>query len=254
MLRISLSLASMAVGIAALATDNLTMIVGTYTDQGTSHGIYTCRFNQVDGTSVVLDSVQAGNPSFLAVSGDAKHVYAVSEYDDGRQSVLAFGLDAAMGHLTPMCSERCGIGAMRGRNRMPGAAPCNIMLHEGKVVTSNYSGGDISVFPVSAEGSLRPESQYFDMHIDGSSAVAHIHCCNVTPDGRYMLATDLGNDCVWRFDVGVGGKMLSHPMIAYRAPKGTGPRHFVFNGRGDRIYLIGELDGTVTVFCHNAKW
>lgn len=251
MIKESLLLASIAVGTAAFAGDNLPMLVGTYTDQSTSHGIYTYSFNQSDGTASVLDSVAAGNPSFLVLSDDAMRVYAVSEYDDGRQSALAFGFNPATGRLTPMGGEKCGVGATREGNNMPGAAPCNIMVHDGNVVTSNYNGGDISVFPVSSDGALNPESQYFDMHIDGLPDAAHIHCCRIAPDGRYMLAADLGNDCIWRFEVGTGDKPLSNPMMAYRAPKGTGPRHFVFNSRGDRAYLIGELDGTVTVFAYS---
>ena len=247
---ISSMLLSMAVGTTALASDSLTMVVGTYTDQGTSHGIYTYRFDQTEGMASLLDSVAAGNPSFVAVNGDATRVYAVSEYDDGRQSALAFTLDCTTGHLAPIGAERCGTGATRSANSMPGAAPCNIMLYDRHLVTSNYNGGDISVFPLTADGGLRPENQYFDMHIDGSAATAHIHCCRVTPDRRYMLAADLGNDCIWRFGIGKDGVLLSHPVVAYRAPKGTGPRHFVFSGSGDRAYLIGELDGTVTVLSY----
>lgn len=240
----------MAMCSAVAAADDLTVIVGTYTDQSASHGIYTYRFDQKSGTASVLDSVAAGNPSFLAVSDDARHVYAVSEYTDGRQSALAFAFCAKTGHLDALGGEKCGTSATRAGNKMPGAAPCNIMLHDGHAVTSNYFGGDISVFPVAADGSLKPETQYFDMHIDSTDAVAHIHCCRMTPDGRYMLAADLGNDCIWRFDVASGDNMLSHPVVAYSAPKGTGPRHFVFNDRGDTVYLMGELDGTVTVLSY----
>lgn len=252
MLKTSLLLATLAIGTATIANDNLTMLVGTYTERGASHGIYSYVFNQAEGTAAVLDSVSAGNPSFLAVGDDGRHVYAVSEYDDGRQSALAFGFDPATGHLVPLGKEKCGMRASRKGNHMPGAAPCNIMVYEGRVVTSNYNGGDISVFPVSDDGTLKPESQCFDMHIeDNGNVAAHIHSCHVTPDNRYMLTADLGNDCIWRFDVRNGDKMLSHPSVAYHAPKGTGPRHFVFNDRGDIAYMIGELDGTITVFTYS---
>lgn len=251
MIKKSLLLASIMVGTVAFAGNKLTMLVGTYTDNSTSHGIYAYQFNQNDGTASILDSVAAGNPSFLTISGDNRRVYSVSEYDDGRQSALAFGFNKTTGHLTPLGGEKCGMGAARKSNRMPGAAPCNIMLHGKCVVTSNYNGGDISVFPVSADGSLKPETQYFDMHIDGSSDVSHIHSCHITPDGRYMLTADLGNDCIWRFNVNSDGNMLSNPVVAYQAPKGTGPRHFTFSKHGDRAYLIGELDGTVTVFAYS---
>lgn len=236
--------------VSAHAGDRLTMVVGTYTDQGTSLGIYTFTFNQRSGQFAPLDSVSAGNPSFLTVDDERKRVYAVSEYDDGRQGVLSFAFDRKSGHLTPLGEQRCGVSPVRQDNPMPGAAPCNIMLMGHRAVTSNYNGGDLSVFPLSSDGSLGPESQYFDLHVAGSEAVSHIHCCRLTPDGRYLLAADLGNDCIWRFSVGADGALLPSPVMAYRAPKGTGPRHFVFNRQGDRVYLMSELDGSVTVLSY----
>jgi 6-phosphogluconolactonase len=86
------------------------------------------------------------------------------------------------------------------------------MLYGGYVVTSNYNGGDISVFPIKEDGSVAPESQYFDMHREGSGMVSHIHCCQMTPDHQYMLANDLGNDCIWRFQVNDGKEFLSNPV------------------------------------------
>ena len=61
----------------------------------------------------------------------------------------------------------------------------------------------------------------------------------------------MGNDCIWRFQVNDGKEFLSNPVLAYQAPKGTGPRHLVFNSKGNVAYLIGELDGTVTVLGYN---
>lgn len=234
-------------GLHVIAGNNLTMIVGTYTDQSTSDGMYVYRFNQHSGEARALGGVKAGNPSFLAVGAGGTRVYAVSEYDDGRQGIGAYSLNRADGSLRLIDSRSCGTLATRQGNRMPGAAPCNVMVYGGHVVTSNYNGGDISVFPIAADGGLGAESQYFDMYRDSLGSVSHIHCCRMTPDRRYMLADDLGNDCIWRFDVGSGETFLSSPAVAYSAPKGTGPRHLVFNNKGDRAYLIGELDGTVTV-------
>lgn len=236
----------------SMANDKLNMLVGTYTEQSMSEGIYTYVFDQSSGKATLCDSVKADNPSFLVVSDDDTHVYSVSEYDDGRQGVLAFGYDKATGSLKPLGRQTCGLGAKRHDNTMPGAAPCNIMILGRNVVTSNYNGGDISVFPLSADGTLLPENQYFDMHVDGSNAVSHIHCCRVTPDGRYMLAADLGNDCLWRFDIDSRDGSLAHPVMAYRAPSGTGPRHFVFNAKGDRVYMLGELDGSLTVLSYKS--
>ena len=238
-------------GIRTLAgSDELTMIVGTYTDQSLSHGMYIYRFNQHTGVSRQIGDVHAGNPSFLVVNDDGNQVYAVSEYDDGRQGIGSFVLDAVAGTMTPTGFQKCGTKATRIGNLMPGAAPCNVMLYGGHVVTSNYNGGDISVFPVDDSGSVAPETQYFDMYREQNGVDSHIHCCQMTHDKKYMMATDLGNDCIWRFSVGSGKEFLSSPVVAYQAPKGTGPRHFVFNREGNIAYLVGELDGSVIVLSY----
>ena len=92
---------TMAVGMPAAASDELTMVVGTYTDQSTSDGMYVYRFNQRTGKSQLVSSVQAGNPSFLMMNHDANRVYAVSEYADGRQGLGAFILNRTKGEMTP---------------------------------------------------------------------------------------------------------------------------------------------------------
>ena len=61
------------------------MYIGTYTEESNSNGIYTYRFNQENGTFELLSSATAGNPSFVTLSPDGKRLYAVSEYNDGRQ-------------------------------------------------------------------------------------------------------------------------------------------------------------------------
>lgn len=52
-------------GLQSFAGNDLTMIVGTYTDQITSEGMYVYRFNQDNGKSEAVSSIKSGNPSFL---------------------------------------------------------------------------------------------------------------------------------------------------------------------------------------------
>ena len=236
------------------ASNNLTMVVGTYTEQSPSKGIYVMLFDQITGTAQPISSIKASNPSFLTISNDATHVYAVKEYADNRRGASAYTLDLAKGTMTQINSQECGTLAKTQTKGTPGADPCNIMLYGNHVVTSNYTGGDISVFPVASDGSLRPEAQYKNLYI-GGNVDAHIHCCHMTPDKNFVMATDLGNDCIWMFKANNKSEnFLGKAKVAYKAPKGTGPRHFVFNQKGTIAYLIGELDGTVTVLgYHNGK-
>ena len=48
-------------GIQSFAGNNLTMIVGTYTDQSTSEGMYVYRFNQESGKAEAVSSVNETN-------------------------------------------------------------------------------------------------------------------------------------------------------------------------------------------------
>ena len=248
----------------ANAGDNLTLVVGTYTEESISDGIYVYRFNQQTGTATPLNSIKADNPSFLIADKKAAHIYAVSEYNDGRQGCRAFAFNSKNGAMQPLSSQRCGANpydttastTTRLSNDAKGADPCNVMMYAGYVVTSNYTGGDISVFPTGNDGTLLPEQQCVNMHSSTSDTPSHIHCCRMTPDKRYMLAADLGNDCIWRFDIkatkgaDTAAPLLTKPAVAYKEEHGSGPRHFVFNKKGDRVYLINELDGVLTVLSH----
>ena len=63
--------------------DSMRVYVGTYTG-GSSEGIYVYNLNMSSG-ELTYESHIAGveNPSFLALSPDNRHLYAVNENEDG---------------------------------------------------------------------------------------------------------------------------------------------------------------------------
>ena len=253
--RLHLFLLSLLLPVCALGqgTDTLTMIVGTYTEGSESKGIYTLRFNQSTGEAQLLSTCKVGNPSFVCVAPGNRRVYAVSEYNDGRQAAVALSLDSASGSLRVLNSQpTCGDG--KG-----GEDPCNIWTDGHYVVTANYTGGSISVFPIAADGSLKPASQYIKYTALHEGGAAHIHCVRPTPDGRYLLATDLGNDRIYRFPVNHkatpqnGQPFLLDDTVVYEGHQGWGPRHFVFDKTGYMVYLINELGDYVCTFGYGNK-
>lgn len=74
------------------------MFVGTYTD-GSSRGIYSCRFNQETGEAEVVDSLEMTNPSYLTVSRDRQLLYVVSETHDDKASLNIVRFDKHGGML-----------------------------------------------------------------------------------------------------------------------------------------------------------
>ena len=156
--------------------DELAMLIGTYTN-GSSKGIYTFRFNQETGTAVPLSSAALPNPSYLVPSEDGEFVYAVSEMNDSTAALSSLAFDRETGEL-------------RLLNTVPtfGADPCYVATNGREVLTANYSGGTMSVFPLQKDGTLAPADTLFQGSATGPDAIRqatpHIHCTVFSPDGK----------------------------------------------------------------------
>jgi len=231
--------------------NNLMMYIGTYTEESNSNGIYTYYFNQENGTFELLSSATAANPSFVTLSPDGKHLYAVSEYNDGRQGAYSFDVSEDKVQLShPVFLPT----APKEYLPRAGADPCHIVTDGKYVITANYTGGDISVFSLDGEGKLKAETQHIAFVGKTPKRVAHIHCIIPTPDKKYILATDLGNDRVYRFRYNKkarkNAEVLTAQRVAYEVSDEQGPRHLTFSKDGHFAYLINELGGECVVLSY----
>ena len=233
--------------------NNLMMYVGTYTEGGNSKGIYTYHFNQENGTFELLSSASAGNPSFVTLSPDGTRLYAVSEYNDGRQGAYSFDVSEDKVQLSnPIFLPTAPKEALP----RAGADPCHIVSDGKYVITANYTGGDISVFSLDAAGRLQAEVQHIAFVEASHGSASHIHCIIPTPERRYVLVTNLGKNCVYRFrykarKASKGVKVLSDMKVAYRISDTIqGPRHLTFSKDGHFAYLINELGGECVVLSY----
>ena len=171
----------------------LTMLVGTYTT-GESKGIYSYRFNQETGESQALSLAEIGNPSYLIPSSDGKFVYAVSEFGEDRAAVNAFAFDRTKGTFRFLNSQKT-----------LGADPCYLLTDGKHVVTANYSGGSISIFSIAKDGTLLPVDSVIAFKGNGADKVRqekpHLHCVQISPEGNYLFANDLGTDQIHKFSI-----------------------------------------------------
>ena len=219
---------------SAFRPDTATMLVGTYTGEG-SAGVYSYVFNQKTGRAVQMGVAESGNPSFVAARGG--FAYSVNEYSDGRQAASSFVLEDGV----PMPLNSVSARPDSARSATTGGDPCNILTGRHFVATSNYTGGDLSVFPVNADGSLGALSGFFSF-----GPGAHIHCARFSPDSAFVFVADLGNDCIWRLRADADG--LAGPELAWQGGEGLGPRHLVFDAAGAHAYLICELSDSLVCF------
>ena len=232
---------------------NLMMYIGTYTEGGNSKGIYTYHFNQENGIFELLSSATAANPSFVTLSPDGKRLYAVSEYNDGRQGAYSFDVSEDKSQLSnPVFLPTAPKEALP----RAGADPCHIVADDKYVITANYTGGDISVFSLDVAGRLQTEVQHISFVEALHGSASHIHCIIPTPEKRYVLVTNLGKNCVYRFrykarKASKGVKVLSDMKVAYRISDTIqGPRHLTFSKDGRFAYLINELGGECVVLSY----
>ncbi len=232
-------------------SDTLYMLVGSY-GPADQEGIKVYKFNQAIGEGQYVSGVKGiSNPSYQTVSKDGKRVYSVGEDDGGTASAHTLTFDAATGTLTLINSQPT-----------QGAAPCHIALspEEDYVVTANYNGSNISLFPLDGKGRLKPGQT---IGFEGSGpdkerqAIPHLHFVYFTPDNHYLLANDLGTDRIHRFPLNTRQKGSNTPLVDrqrasdIRLTPGSGPRHAVFSADGRFAYLITELSGEVMAFTYD---
>ena len=222
------------------AQENLKMIVGTYTD-GTSKGIYSFNFNQQTGTATPLCSLQITNPSYLTIAKDGNHIYAVTERNDDMASVCAIGFN-----------KRTGSMQLINMQKTCGEDPCYVDTNGRMVITANYSGGSMSVFPLNAEGALQPMSQQISGGIGGPDTVRqtvpHVHCARFSADGKDIYATDFSADRLLQIEVNADKTDIGNDWVFANVTQGSGPRHIELSRDGRFMYVMSELSGHITVF------
>ena len=241
MKKLLLGLSALTLSVSAMAGDELRMVVGTYTDTG-STGLYSFSFNQNTGKARLLDSLAMVNPSYLTFGRGGRLLYAVNEIPEKHATLSAVAFDAASGKMTFLNKHYTG-----------GADPCFVEANDTIAVTANYSSGSMTVFPILKDGSLGPCSFIYQGNVEKGGRVpqnvAHIHTARFMPDG-HILATDFSADQLLLYKR-EGDKVIPQG-VAGRLLAGSAPRHIEHSAGWRYVYVMSELAGTVTVFSNKA--
>jgi 6-phosphogluconolactonase len=229
------------------ASGSQRLFVGTYTN-GKSEGIYRCLFDVGSG-DLTVESVTKGvtNPSFLVVDRNRSRLYCVNETAEfeGKSggSVSAFAVNPETGDLR-----------LLNRSSSHGADPCHLTIDSAGrfVLVANYTGGSLAVLPIRGDGSLGGATdvvQHKGSSVKPRQQGPHAHSVVLDPSGRYAYAADLGLDrvMIYRFDDQQGKLLPASPGWAGLKP-GAGPRHLAFSPDGSGVYVVNELDSTLTAF------
>jgi 6-phosphogluconolactonase len=219
---------------------------------GGKNAIALFRLDPVNNVLEPQGEAAAIGSGFFAFSPDERFLYALtSSVDENKKrtdQVAAFAVDRATGKLNLL-------------NRQPtqgdGACFVTVDPQDKNVLVANYNSATVAVFPLSADGTLRPASCVIKQ--TGSSVNptrqnhAYAHSVNLDHAGRFAFVADLGADklFVYRFDPATGVLTPNDPP-AVTVPPGSGPRHFSFGSDGRFAYLANEMGNSVIVYSYDA--
>lgn len=221
-------------------------------EASTGQRAYIGSFTEAGGAGITVAAVDVGtgalrpsrhltevtNPSYLALAPGSGVLYAVSETPAGAVAAYALGDRDRLELIAP------GLVPVGGDN------PTHLTVAGGQLFTANYGSGSVSALPLRLDGGLVEGAARVLSH-QGSGPIAdrqrapHAHAVLPDPQRRWLLSADLGTDAVWIYRLEHTGTALS-PHGTARLAGGTGPRHLAFHPQGDRAYVVGELNSTLT--------
>ncbi|MGY0055662.1 lactonase family protein [Streptomyces sp. LZ34] len=229
--------------------DELLVLTGSYTPDtgGNGAGLAAVRFAPGTGSLTAeprVSPVPVSGASFLAAHPSLDVVYSTNEADTGAVSAVVRQNDEVLSPLGAPVSSG-------------GANPCQLTVHpDGHwLLTANYGSdtmpGSVAVHRLDADGRIR-ELTDVAVHegtgpVRGRQDTSHAHQVLVTPDGRYLLATDLGADAVFTYRLDTRTGRLQR-LAVNRTRPGSGPRHLAFAPDGACAWSADELSSTLT--CH----
>jgi 6-phosphogluconolactonase len=218
-----------------------------------AEGIYQSRLDTKSGQLAPTTlAATVDGPGFLALHPSGELLYAVSRVPGTNvDGVTAFRVaDDTLSFVN-------GQGLVDGTEDDGGGAHLSVHPSGRFLVTAQYGGGTVAVFPLQDDGQIGPRSQLIE-HRGGSGVVAgrqdspHPHWTGFDRAGRFAFVPDLGLDRVVIYKVDPTAPSLSsHGEAA--VPPGGGPRHMAFSPDGRFAYVLNELALSVTVFRYDEE-
>jgi 6-phosphogluconolactonase len=218
------------------------LLIGTYTQSCDSKGIYVYDFDSKTGDFNFKNATEKViNPSYLTTSKENNFIYSVNE-NGAESTISSFSYNPSSGKLD-----------LINKQSSKGADPCYIINDDKNVIVANYSGGNISVFGKNNDGSLAEAKQIIQHYGKGINAQRqegpHVHMVHFSPDKKFVMSNDLGNDKVYSYAYNPNGaSTILELKDSISVKSGSGPRHLTFSKDGRFVYLLQELDGALTVF------
>ncbi|QTD37171.1 lactonase family protein [Polaribacter batillariae] len=218
---------------------NMTFYVGTYTKKD-SKGIYKYALSSVGKLSKIGLMAETVNPSFLAKSKNNKTLFAVGETDiNGTGFISSFKIEKDT--LEFISKAETG-----------GANPCFVAVNTNNyMVTANYSGGNVGLLKADNSGKLMPllfVQQHSGKGTTKRQQSPHAHSAWFHPNKKEIISVDLGTNELWFSKINTTkNKLVFTKQKKLKMADGAGPRHLTFHPNKKWIYVLNELNNTISL-------
>ena len=204
-------------------------------------GILRCVLDGKTGKiSVPTVAAEAKSASYVALSPDAKFLYATAEGAEG--AVASYAVEGDKLRLLNTEATK-------------GKGPTHLVVDAAgrNLVVVNYGSGSTTALPIKADGSFAPATSSIQ-HVGsgpnvGRQAGPHAHGVYFHPQNGRAYVADIGTDdiFIFKFDAEKGLLTPNKPKSG-RVTAGEGPRHLAFHPSGKFAYVNTEMGLNVVAF------
>ncbi|WP_407405055.1 lactonase family protein [Chryseobacterium sp.] len=225
---------------------------GSYNWDKNKPGLYVYELNHNNGKLKKITSLKGVvNPSYLTVSANGKYIYSVTDSKlENEGSVSSFAFDEEKGSLQFL-----------NKQKSYGENPVYVSVDKSEkwLANANYTEGSVSIYPILENGKIGELAQNITYY-EGSRATkrqmeSHVHSVVFSPNNDQLLLADLGADEIKIYPFNSANKkpLDKEKVSIIKTVSGSGPRHLLFNKKGDILYGIEEISGTISVFKYENK-
>lgn len=224
---------------------------------GFGEGIYSSKLESDGKMSEPKLVVEQKLPAFFAFHPKLDVLYAVTETGKSDPTAPA-AITAYRFDRNDLTAGKAPTLTFLNTQTIDGDSPCHVSLDAtGEfLAVANYTSGSVVVFPVGSDGSIKPLTSMVVHKGSGANKQRqekpHAHCAFWDPSNRYLLVCDLGLDKVFVYDLDRKTGQLKMTSDMPLAP-GSGPRHLAFHPNGKWVFVVNELNMTLTTATWDAS-
>ncbi|WP_322071883.1 lactonase family protein [Paraburkholderia bannensis] len=226
-------------------TQSDVIFAGSYGRSGQASGITAYAVDRATGALRVASWTPEFNPAYLVVDPVRRVLYTECEDPARAEGSVA--------------SYKITDDGLQFLSRQPVRDPCHLALSpSGRfLVAPSHGDGTIVVIPVAGNGELHAPTDVVQHHGHGPRRTQkgpHPHCATWSPDGKFVVVTDAGNDTISAYELDeTTGRLHLDPRRKLNMTPGSAPRHLVFHPQLPIAYVNGEGSMCVMTLAYDAE-